>query len=319
MKQLVIFILSILPFAGMAAEAGDTTIVINGKNIVIPDSIIMSQLDKADTTVNVNDTTIVVNGKNIEISDSAGLTKVSVYRNDGKELNKMYETTFADGREVQRVYVTSPFIPNSLNRHESSLIPHNPIFFIGFSPLGGSIMSAGGNTAMHSRDSKSWEYGLTFTEMALRVSRQVILNSSLQVGQVHHHFQDNYVLTTADGITSMKQIEGKSLKKSYISYNFVRIPIMFEWQKCSNSGPDVFAGIGPSLELRWNDHSRYRVGKNKTTETGDINMNPIGLNLNAFAGYGALMVYARMALTPLLRTGVAPTCYPFSIGLGIYL
>lgn len=172
---------------------------------------------------------------------------------------------------------------------------------------------------MHSRDSKSWEYGLTFTEMALRLTHNMILNSSLQVGQVHHHFQDNYVLSTTDGITSMKQIEGEHLKKSYISYTYVRIPVMLEWQWCPHKGPDAFVGIGPSLELRWNDHSRYRIGKTKTTETSDTNMNPIGLNLNVFAGYGALVVYARMALTPLLKTSVAPACYPFSLGVGICL
>lgn len=319
MKQLILLLASLLPIAGIAAEAGDTTIVVKGKNVVIPDSVISSLLSKSEAAPHVNDTTIVVNGKNIVVSDSAGLTKVSVFGKEGEKLNRIYETSYTNGQEVQRVYVTSPFIPSSLSRNEPSLKPHNPIFFIGFSPLGGSIMSFGGNTGMHSRDSKSWEYGLTFTEMALRLTHNMILNSSLQVGQVHHHFQDNYVLSTTDGITSMKQIEGEHLKKSYISYTYVRIPVMLEWQWCPHKGPDAFVGIGPSLELRWNDHSRYRIGKTKTTETSDTNMNPIGLNLNVFAGYGALVVYARMALTPLLKTSVAPACYPFSLGVGICL
>ena len=46
-------------------------------------------------------------------------------------------------------------------------------------------------------------------------------------------------------------------------------------------------------------------------------MNPVGVNLDVRAGYGSLLVYARMALTPLLKTKVAPECYPVSFGLGI--
>lgn len=46
-------------------------------------------------------------------------------------------------------------------------------------------------------------------------------------------------------------------------------------------------------------------------------MNPVGLNLDIRAGYGCLMIYARTALTPLLKTSVAPKCYPVSFGLGI--
>lgn len=44
MKQLILLLASLLPIAGMAAEAGDTTIVVKGKNVVIPDSVISSLL-----------------------------------------------------------------------------------------------------------------------------------------------------------------------------------------------------------------------------------------------------------------------------------
>lgn len=242
--------------------------------------------------------------------------KISVYGSDGKKFNRTYETNFVDGQEIERVYVTSPFIPQSLNRKKSKPRSHYPLFFMGFSQLAGNVMDTGGNAGMHTRDSKSWEYGFTLTSLAFRITNPLALTSAFQIGQVHHHFQDNYVLSTTDGITSMRQIEGETLKKSYISYTFIRIPVMLEWQK-RTGGADMFAAIGPSVELRWNDHSRYFIGKNKTTETGDINMNPVGLNLDIRAGYGCLMIYARTALTPLLKTSVAPKCYPVSFGLGI--
>ena len=93
MKQLILLLASLLPIAGMAAEAGDTTIVVKGKNVVIPDSVISSLLSKSEAAPHVNDTTIVVNGKNIVVSDSAGLTKVSVFGKEGEKLNRIYETS----------------------------------------------------------------------------------------------------------------------------------------------------------------------------------------------------------------------------------
>ena len=82
---------------------------------------------------------------------------------------------------------------------------------------------------------------------------------------------------------------------------------------------DAFLALGPSVEYRWHEHSRYFIGKHKHTETGDINLNPIGVNLEARAGYSGVMLYARAGVTPLLNKTKAPECYPMTIGLGFRL
>ena len=105
---------------------------------------------------------------------------------------------------------------------------------------------------------------------------------------------------------------------SDISYNVLRLPIMLEWQKRIGCH-DAFLALGPSVEYRWHEHSRYFIGKHKHTETGDINLNPIGLNLEARAGYSGVMLYARAGVTPLLNKTKAPECYPMTIGLGFRL
>ena len=81
-KTLLLAVL--LPLTGMAAETADTTFVVNNKKRVV--------------------------------NDAAGNTKISVYGNDGKKFNRTYETNFVDGQEIERVYVTSPFIPQSFSR-----------------------------------------------------------------------------------------------------------------------------------------------------------------------------------------------------------
>ena len=171
---------------------------------------------------------------------------------------------------------------------------------------------------MHSRDSKSWEWGITLTSLCFRLSNEMALTSSLSIGQVHHHFKDNYVLSTENGVSAMTPIDGETLKKSYISNNVLRLPIMLEWQKRIGCH-DAFLALGPSVEYRWHEHSRYFIGKHKHTETGDINLNPIGLNFEARAGYSGVMLYARAGVTPLLNKTKAPECYPMTIGLGFRL
>jgi len=263
-----------------------------------------------------NDTTFTVNEKQIVVRDSAGLTRIKVYAKDSTELTQTYETAFADGQEIQRVYVSSPFIPRSVGRKRSSWSDHYPAFYMGFSTLPGSVMGTGGNSEMHTRDSNSWEWGMSVLSTAIGINNTLAVTSAVQLGQMHHHFQDNYVLTTNNGVTTMRQIEGENLKKSYISYSYLRIPVMLDWQKRFGS-TDLFAAFGVSLEYRDSDHSRYFIGKHKNTETNDINLNPLGLNLELSCGYGVVVIYARAAVTPLLKTSSAPKCYPFSVGLGL--
>ena len=210
--------------------------------------------NSAPASVEANDTTIRVNDQNIVIKQDGEQTSVKIYKMNGNEMTKISETQFVDGQEVEKVFVTSPFIPQTLRKRKRSLESHYPTFFFGCSQLPGSRGSMGGNNEMHSRDSKSWEWGITLTSLCFRLSNEMALTSSLSIGQVHHHFKDNYVLSTENGVSAMTPIDGETLKKSYISYNVLRLPIMLEWQKRIGCH-DAFLALGPSVEYRWHEHS----------------------------------------------------------------
>ena len=113
----------------------------------------------APASVEANDTTIRVNDQNIVIKQDGEQTSVKIYKMNGNEMTKISETQFVDGQEVEKVFVTSPFIPQTLSKRKRSLESHYPTFFFGCSQLPGSRGSMGGNNEMHSRDSKSWEWG----------------------------------------------------------------------------------------------------------------------------------------------------------------
>lgn len=258
------------------------------------------------------DTTIIMNNRQIVVNDSAGITRVSVYDNDGTQLTRTYETSFTDGQEVERVYVTSPFIPQTLGKNRKPMESHYPFFFMGYNLLSDGAMGFSGSTALHTRDSKSWEFGFTLASVAFRLGRNLALTTAMQTTWAYNHFQGNNVMTTVDGVTSMAEKEDIRLKKSYIKYNIIRVPIMMEWSKGS-----FYAGAGMSIDMRMSDESKYRANKKTYTETEDINLKPLGLNLEMRMGYGFLMLYGRVGLTPLLKTSSAPKCYSVSFGMGL--
>lgn len=258
------------------------------------------------------DTTIIVDDNRIVVNDSAGITNVSVYKDDGTQLTRTYETSFADGQEVERVYVTSPFIPQTLGKNKKPMESHYPFFFMGYNLLSDGAMGFSGSTALHTRDSKSWEFGFTLASVAFRLGRNLALTTAMQTTWAYNHFQGNYVLTTTDGMSSLVEKEDIKVKKSYISYSIIRVPVMMEWSKGS-----FYAGAGMSIDMRMSDESKYRANKKTYTETEDINLKPLGLNLEMRMGYGFLMLYGRVGLTPLLKTSSAPKCYSVSFGMGL--
>ena len=258
------------------------------------------------------DTTIIVDDNRIVVNDSAGITSVSVYKDDGTQLTRTYETSFADGQEVERVYVTSPFIPQTLGKNKKPMESHYPFFFMGYNLLADGMAGFSGSTALHTRDSKSWEFGFTLASVAFSLGRNLALTTAMQTTWAYNHFQGNYVLTTTDGMSSQVEKEDIKVKKSYITYSIIRVPVMMEWSRKS-----FYAGLGASIDMRMSDESKYRANKKTYTETEDINMKPLGLNLEMRMGYGFLMLYGRVGLTPLLKTSSAPKCYSVSFGMGL--
>ena len=258
------------------------------------------------------DTTIIVDDNRIVVNDSAGITSVSVYKDDGTQLTRAYARSFTDGQEVERVYVTSPFIPQTLGKNRKPMESHYPFFFMGYNLLSDGAMGFSGSTALHTRDSKSWEFGFTLASVAFSLGRNLALTTAMQTTWAYNHFQGNYVLTTTDGMSSQVEKEDIKVKKSYITYSIIRVPVMMEWSRKS-----FYAGLGASIDMRMSDESKYRANKKTYTETDDINMKPLGLNLEMRMGYGFLMLYGRVGLTPLLKTSSAPKCYSVSFGMGL--
>ena len=231
-------------------------------------------------------------------------------------------TMVFDGQQVEQVYITSPFIPRRGYKRARQEYSHYPIFYYA---LGSSLGESAFSTSSDNRnvkDSKAGEWGFYGCTFEFPISNSWAVTSAMAIAFVSHHFSNDYVLNTVDGVTSLQPFaatchdegEHESPSKSYLSYWAARIPIMLEWSNRIGSD-DLFFAFGPSIEFRANERSRYKLGKRHTV-TKDVNMNNVGLNLEARLGYGFFMLYARTALTPLLRTKYAPEWHPFTVGVG---
>ena len=97
----------------------------------------------------------------------------------------------------------------------------------------------------------------------------------------------------------MTPIEGETLKKSYISYNVLRLPIMLEWQKRIGCH-DAFLALGPSVEYRWHEHS-HTSSESTSIPKRRYQPQPYRLEPRGPCRLLGVMLYARAGITPLLN------------------
>src|SRR5574344_173923 len=265
------------------------------------------------------DTLLTKSNKKVIVNDSDGNVKVKVFKNDSTEVKPIFEGHYSEEQEVEQFF-SSPFIPSRKRQSNKTFNSHLPFFFMEFNELSGNCFGSLNNDGLHTRTSKSWEWGLSVMQINIGLGARHTGNTGLVIGaqiiNVHNHFAGDRVLTTDINDKTMLRDEPRGVKKSYISYWAVNIPAMVEFQR-KYGHHKLYAGIGAAMEIRFSEHSRYFIGNDKYTETNNINLNPIGLNLQGYAGFGGIQIYLRSALTPLLNTSNAPKCYPIAIGLGL--
>ena len=254
------------------------------------------------------DTTVNVGNRKVEIMLDDLETNVRVFDRTGNELVKSKETTFVDGQEVEHVYVSSPFM-RFWKKDTHTFHAMFPDIYMG-------VNSLGGGNAMHRHDTRSSEWGFYICKMGIGLNNIKTLGIAVaaQIGFVHNHFDKGYVLDNVKGENLVRPNEGvENVKTSFLKYQFFRLPVMLQWEKNPSDRP-LYFGAGLSMELRGNEKSRYRADGKKHTVTDEVNMNPIGLNLEAAAGISGFSLLFHYGLTKLFKNG--PVCHPFFVGIG---
>lgn len=295
-------------------------------------SIIMMTL-MATFTIGANasektDTLQASKGRTVIVTDSLGQVNVRVLNRLGDDLQKLNETSFSDEQEVNRVYVTSPFLPSSwkdistTHRRAPKFKGHLPLFTYGWRYLCDNPFSYSSPDGMPLKNSKSYEIGIGFANFAVPFNRQHTIGAvvGLMWSYTRHHFQPDYALTTTEGTTNFFKISDtdKPVKNSYISYHSIRVPVVLELHPVHNYR-NAFIGAGLSFEFRGKEHSHYKTKHDTMTPTHDININPVGLNFEGYMGWESFIFRMSTGLTPLLKSDAAPKVYTCSFGVAISL
>jgi hypothetical protein len=260
------------------------------------------------------DTIITKANKKVIVEDTAGVTKVKVLKTDGTEEKMTFEGHYSDKQDSEQ-YFFSPFIPTRNNSGNKRFYASYPAFFIGYSGLGKSCFGSLVNQVPCVRGSKSWEWGVTLSTFSVPLTQDELqwgLTAAVQIKNVYNHFSGNHILTTDKKGNTFLRVNGEDIKKSYISYWALKIPVMIGWCMYPEQ---LYCSLGLSLEMRDFEHSRYKIGNHTYTETKNINLNPVGINIEAYFGYHNFMIYSSVALTPLLNTKCAPKYYPITTGI----
>lgn len=266
-----------------------------------------------------SDTLLTKNNKKVIVNDSDGTVKVKVYKDSNTEIKPIFEGHYTEDQEVEQ-YFSSPFIPRKKSYKSHNFRSNFPTLIFGFNELSSSFCGSMNNSALNVRSSKSWEWGIGIAScnIGLNNTNTIGLSANIQIINVHNHFSGNKVLTTDDRGTTFLRDESGKVKKSYLSYWEVNIPVMLEYQYRLGRN-NFYMALGPGIEIRKSEHSRYFIDDNKTTETDNVNLNPVGLNIQGYCGFSKIMIYFRSDITPLMSVDKAPKCYPLSVGLGFVL
>ena len=214
---------------------------------------------------------------------------------------------------------------------------HYPTFYMGYSRLGNSSFSSEFATGIGQKQGRSWDWGIYTGGKSIPFNKRgtIGISYALGIGRSSYKLTGGDYFYNDNGITRFGNKPGNENRydETWFRYWGLRLPINLEFQQYISKKP-LFFTFGPELELRFSPKSLGRIdGKNKKQKiTGDLDLNPLNINLMAQVGYGNIGFMAKLSLIDLFQnpmrpealiggTGMYPlNCevYPLTIGFSIF-
>ena len=266
------------------------------------------------------DTTIIVNQQRIVVTTHKGETHVAVYDSTDNQLLKTRETVFANQQEVERVYVTSPFLPSTYTR-AAALAPILPTVWYAYTSTDSKIGSdTNSSSGLHTRGSGSSEVGVTIFEGITPLTDrgrwgQLGFSMGAQTYYTWMHFQPGALLQGEGSHVSFTPA-ASAASTNRLSYGGVRIPLMLSWQIAPDNMASQIA-IGISADMRTRGKYRFTPADMGDPIERNVRLKPFGLNLETVVCFGPLAITGRVGLLPIFQTTTGKKAYTSSIGIGI--
>lgn len=193
---------------------------------------------------------------------------------------------------------------------------HTPEFYIGLNVLAenGTFSQVPG---LPQRVGKGYEWGFALGRWGYHMTNNVGMNTAVYLSRSRYWLsRDNYLDWDVNWNLALMngEYEGKDVKQGYLRYWSLKIPFCLELSSSSRRGP--FLAFGPELEWRFGDVSKVKLADgDKRKPTGDLNLNPLAVNLVARTGVDNFGIIVRYAVTELFQNANPVECYPFTVGI----
>ena len=269
----------------------------------------------------VADTTVVYNGKQIVINDDSLGTRISVFTQDSTQMVKSSETKFVNKQEIERIYVSSPFFPNNTSLFYSSMYP---TLWWGTSSLSTNIGSRESNTSkegLHTRG--GFEIGFTTAESLCPLNKRgnLVFSNALQMVYNRQNFQNSALLTGDCHRITFEDRTHAPASANYMVYASMRMPFMLGYAPTENWLTDwLDTQFGLALV------PEYRFGKADYMFEPEAFGDPIvqkmrilhwGLNVDVNMVLGPVKFSASVGLLPVFKTSEGKKAYCSSLNFGI--
>ncbi|MBQ9357593.1 MAG: hypothetical protein IJT98_09960 [Prevotella sp.] len=267
------------------------------------------------------DTTVVYNGKQIVISGDSLETRISVFTQDSTQMVKASETKFVNKQEIERIYVSSPFLPTSTSQLYSSMYP---TIWWGTTSLSTNIGSRESNTSkggLHTRS--GFEIGFTTAESIYPINKRgdLVFSNAIQIIYSRHNFQNSALLTGDCHSLGFEDRTHAPASANYMSYASMRMPFMLGYAPTANWLTDwLDTQFGLALV------PEYRFGKASYVFEPEAFGDPVeqkmrilhwGLNVDLNMVLGPVKFGATVGLLPVFKTSEGKKAYCSSLSIGI--
>lgn len=258
--------------------------------------------------------TVNVSDKTVSINSDKEKTTVKVYNNQGNELVKTRELEFVDGKEIEQVYVGSPFLKTS-SLQRVQLFPK--YYYI---DAGWTMANAGPFKKQKDSDNlyTNGAFSIGFGMNCLAIPFDKTFTSGLTVGlglkYMKFNIQDNMKITKISrGNISFNEIDNDA-RKNHIEYTALTIPVMYNLTNSRYSKWNIGMGLAPEIRL----HSQYvfTPHSGKTERTNGV-VNTFGLNAELMYNFNPFTVRLSYDLLPAFKTGEGFNAHTSSITIGI--
>lgn len=170
---------------------------------------------------------------------------------------------------------------------------------------------------LETRPEKSFEFNWNFAEYSFGFGSYVGIVTGLGLNFNDYKFKNNYTLVKDEnGMIQPLELPSTDLRKTKLSTAFLTAPLMLEIQIPGNHGQDrLFIAGGLIGGVKLGEHTKTKIGTEKTKDKGDHNIAPLRWGYTARVGFNDMGIFATYYNTPLFEKGKGPETTPLTIGL----